>query len=150
MAEADAITLAVVAGALDSAIREMTITMRRAAMSPVLAIGNDFSNAIFDGQPCMVLQGQDQPVHLGAMIFAAKGVATYFGDNLAPGDVIYHNDPLSGGSHLQDMTMYKPVFFKDELLFWTVNRGHMNETGGPVSGGYNPLAEEIWAEGLRI
>ncbi|MFN8455960.1 MAG: hydantoinase B/oxoprolinase family protein [Anaerolineae bacterium] len=150
MAEADPVTLAVVAGALDSAIREMTITMRRAAMSPVLAIGNDFSNAIFDGRPSMVLQGQDQPVHLGAMIFAAKGVAGYFGADLAPGDVIYHNDPLRGGSHLQDMTMYKPVFFKDELLFWTVNRGHMNETGGPVSGGYNPLAEEIWAEGLRI
>ena len=150
MAEPDAVTLAVVAGALDSAIREMTITMKRTAMSPVLAIGNDFSNAIFDSQPTMVIQGQDQPVHLGAMIFATKGVAAYFGDDLAPGDVIYHNDPLSGGSHLLDMTMYKPVFYEDELLFWTVNRGHMDETGGPVAGGYNPLAEEIWAEGLRI
>ena len=29
-------------------------------------------------------------------------------------------------------------------------RSHMNETGGPVAGGYNPMAEEIWAEGLRI
>jgi len=146
----DPITLAVVAGALDTAIREMTITMRRAAMSPVLAIGNDFSNAIFDGQTRMVLQGQDQPVHLGAMIFACKGVAKYFGNDLAPGDVIYHNDPTTGGSHLQDMTIYKPVFFNDELLFWSVNRSHMNETGGPIAGGYNPLAEEIWAEGLRI
>ena len=124
--------------------------MRRAAMSPVLAIGNDFSNAIFDSQPNMVLQGQDQPVHLGAMIAATKGMAKYFGDDLAPGDVIYHNDPLTGGSHLQDMTMYKPVFVDGEILFWTVNRGHMDETGGPVAGGYNPLAEEIWAEGLRI
>ena len=48
------------------------------------------------------------------------------------------------------MTLYKPVFVDDELLFWTVNRSHMNETGGPVAGGYNPLAEEIWAEGVRI
>ncbi len=150
MTEPDAITLAVVAGTLDSAIREMTLTMRRASMSPVLAIGNDFSNAIFDSQPCMVLQGQDQPVHLGAMIFSTKGVANYFGDDLAPGDVIYHNDPLTGGSHLPDMTLYKPVFFEDELLFWTINRSHMNETGGPRAGGYNPYAEEIWAEGLRI
>ncbi len=150
MPELDAVTLAVIAGALESAIREMTLTMKRTAMSPVLAIGNDFSNAIFDGQPNMVLQGQDQPVHLGAMIFATKGVAKYFGDDLHPGDVIYHNDPMTGGSHLQDMTLYKPIFFEDELMFWAVNRGHMDETGGPVAGGYNPLAEEIWAEGLRI
>src|SRR3984893_15327145 len=146
----DPITLAAVAGTFDSCIREMTITMRRVAMSPVLAIGNDFSNAIFDGQARMLLQGQDQPVHLGAMILACKEVARYFGDDLHPGDVIYHNDPRTGGSHLQDMTLYKPVFFGHALLFWTVNRSPMNETGGPPAGGYNPLAEEIWAEGLRI
>ena len=146
----DPITLAVVEGALDNSIREMTITMRRAAMSPVLAIGNDFSNAIFDGQARLVMQGQDQPVHVGALIFACKEVARYFGTQLSPGDVIYHNDPRTGGSHLQDMTLYKPVFVGDELAFWTVNRSHMNETGGPVAGGYNPTAEEIWAEGLRI
>ena len=146
----DPVTLAVVSGALDNSVREMTITMRRAAMSPVLAIGNDFSNAIFDAKARMVLQGQDQPVHLGAMIFACKAVAQYFGSDLAPGDVIYHNDPRTGGSHLQDMTLYKPVFVGDDLAFWTVNRSHMDETGGPVAGGYNPTAEEIWAEGLRI
>lgn len=150
MSAPDPVTLAVVAGTLDSTIREMTITMRRAAMSPVLTIGNDFSNGIFDGQARMVLQGQDQPVHLGAMIFAAKQVVRYFAGALEPGDVIYHNDPATGGSHLQDMTLYKPIFFKGELVFWGVNRSHMNETGGPVAGGYNPLAEEIWAEGLRI
>jgi N-methylhydantoinase B len=146
----DPVTLAVVSGALDNSIREMTITMRRAAMSPVLAIGNDFSNAIFDGKARLVMQGQDQPVHVGALIFACKEVARYFGADLAPGDVIYHNDPRTGGSHLPDMTLYKPVFVGDELAFWTVNRSHMNETGGPVAGGYNPNAEEIWAEGLRI
>ena len=142
----DPVTLAVVSGVLDSSIREMTITMRRAAMSPVLAIGNDFSNSIFDGQARMVLQGQDQPVHLGAMIFACKAVAGYFGSDLAAGDVIYHNDPRTGGSHLQDMTLYKPVFVGGELAFWTVNRAHMDETGGPVPGGYNPTAEEIWED----
>ena len=98
----------------------------------------------------MIAQGNDQPVHLGAMIFATKAVAGYFGEEIYPGDVMYHNDPRTGGSHLQDMTLYRPVFVDDELMFWTVNRSHMNETGGPVPGGYNPLARDIWAEGLRI
>lgn len=150
VSDVDPITLAVVAGSLESTVREMSITMRRAAMSPVLAIGNDFSNCIADGMARMVTQGQDQPVHLGAMIFAVKEVAAYFAADVAPGDSMYHNDPRTGGSHLQDMTLYKPVFVEDELLFWTANRSHMNETGGPVAGGYNPLAEEIWAEGVRI
>src|SRR5260370_12172358 len=97
----DPVTLAVVSGALDNSIREMTITMRRAAMSPVLAIGNDFSNSIFDGQARMVLQGQDQPVHLGAMIFACKERAGYFGSDLAAGDVIDHDDPHTGVTPLQ-------------------------------------------------
>src|SRR5512133_2575991 len=73
----DPTTLAVVAGAHESSVREMSITMRRAAMSPVLAIGNDFSNCVADGMARMVTQGQDQPVHLGAMIFAVKEVAAY-------------------------------------------------------------------------
>jgi N-methylhydantoinase B len=150
MSDVDPITLATVAGTLDAAIREMTLTMRRVAMSPVLAIGNDFSNAIFDGQARMLTQGHDQPVHVGALMFACKEIANYFGDDVHPGDVIYHNDPRTGGSHLQDMTIYKPVFFEDQLVFWTANRSHMNETGGPVAGGYNAAATEIWAEGLRI
>lgn len=146
----DPVTLAIVNGALDSAIREMTVTIRRTAMSAVLAIGNDFSNAIFDASAQMVLQGQDQPVHLGGMIFACKELSDFFGDDIAPGDVFFHNDPATGGSHMQDMTLFKPVFSGDELIFWTANRSHMSETGGPVAGGYNPLAEEIWAEGVRI
>ena len=148
--EVDPVTLSVVSGAIDAAIREMAITLRRTAMSPILAIGNDFSNCIADGEARVIRQGDDEPVHLGAMLFAVKFIADYFGDDLAPGDAIYHNDPRTGGSHLPDMTLYKPVFFEDELLFWTVNRSHMNETGGPVAGGYNPLAEKIWAEGICI
>ena len=50
----DPITLAVVEGTLASAIREMGIVMRRTVRSPVLAIGNDFSNGIFDGQPMLL------------------------------------------------------------------------------------------------
>ena len=70
------ITLAVVSGSINSALAEMSITMRRTAMSPVLAIGNDFSNMICDGEARTIAQGNDQPVHLGALIFATKAVST--------------------------------------------------------------------------
>ena len=83
------------------------------------------------------------------MIDAGKAVAAYFGDEIFPGDVVYRNDPAYEGSHLPDMTMYKPVFHEGELVFWTANKSHMMDTGGPVAGGYNPYAEDIYAEGLR-
>ena len=63
---------------------------------------------------------------------------------------MFHNDPLWDGSHIADWCMYKPVFVGDELLFWTVSKGHMADSGGPAPGSYNPEAREIFAEGLRI
>src|SRR5262249_47403815 len=140
----------VVAGALESIVREMTITMVKTGRSPVLSEAYDFSNALFDGQSRMIQQGDNFPVHVGAMIDAGKAVAGYFGEEIYPGDVLYCNDAGAGGRHLPDMTMYKPVFFDGELVFWTANKSHMMDTGGPVAGGYNPYAEDIFAEGLRI
>jgi N-methylhydantoinase B len=146
----DPITLAVVRGALETAQREMTLTMERTGRSSVLTVSRDFSNAIFNWAPEMIVQGQDLPIHLGSLILATKAVAAYFADDLRPGDVMFHNDPMYDGSHIADWCMYKPVFVDDELLFWAVSKGHMADSGGPVPGSYNPEAREIFAEGLRI
>jgi len=146
----DPITLAVVRGALETAQREMTLTMERTGRSSVLTVSRDFSNAIFNWTPEMIVQGQDLPIHLGSLILATKAVANYFADDVRPGDVMFHNDPMYDGSHIADWCMYKPVFVDDELLFWTVSKGHMADSGGPVPGSYNPDAREIFAEGLRI
>ena len=146
----DPITLAVVRGALETAQREMTLTMERTGRSSVLTVSRDFSNAIFNWTPEMIVQGQDLPIHLGSLILATKAVSSFFADDTRPGDVMFHNDPAWDGSHIADWCMYKPVFVGDELLFWTVSKGHMADSGGPVPGSYNPEAREIFAEGLRI
>jgi N-methylhydantoinase B len=146
----DPITLAVVRGALETAQREMTLTMERTGRSSVLTVSRDFSNAIFNWTPEMIVQGQDLPIHLGSLILATKAVAAFFAGDTRPGDVMFHNDPTYDGSHIADWCMYKPVFVDDELLFWTVSKGHMADSGGPAPGSYNPDAREIFAEGLRI
>lgn len=148
--QVDPITLAVVRGALETAQREMTLTLEKTGRSSVFNLAHDYSNALFDHFPEMILQGQDIPIHLGSLIPAMKEVAEYFGDDINEGDVIYHNDPAYKGSHILDCCMYKPVFFKGELVFWTVCKGHLTDIGGPVPAGYNPSATEIYAEGLRI
>ncbi len=146
----DPITLAVVRGALETAQREMTLTMERTGRSSVLTVSRDFSNAIFNWEPAMIVQGQDLPIHLGSLILATKAVAGYFEGDVHAGDVMFHNDPMWDGSHIADWCMYKPVFVGDELLFWAVSKGHMADSGGPAPGSYNPEAREIYAEGLRI
>jgi N-methylhydantoinase B len=146
----DPITLAVISGILETTQREMTVTLEKTARSSVFNLGHDYSNAIFNHRPEMVLLGQDIPIHLGSLIPAMKCVAAFFGDDIHEGDVLYHNDPAYMGSHLVDCCMYKPVFYKGELVFWTVCKGHVTDIGGPVPAGYNPDAKEIYAEGLRI
>lgn len=146
----DPITLSVVRGALETAQHEMTLTLERTSRSSVFNLAHDYSNALFDDLPEMILQGQDIPIHLGSLIPAMKAVAQYFGDDIHEGDVIYHNDPVMMGSHILDCCMYKPVFYQGKLVFWTVCKGHVTDIGGPVPAGYNPDAKEIYAEGLRI
>ncbi|MFJ2340789.1 hydantoinase B/oxoprolinase family protein [Pseudomonas protegens] len=150
MSTVDPITLAVVRGALETAQREMTLTLEKTGRSSVFNLAHDYSNALFDHLPEMVLQGQDIPIHLGSLIPAMKCVAGFFGDDIHEGDVIYHNDPAYQGSHILDCCMYKPVFYRGELVFWAVCKGHLTDIGGPVPAGYNPDAREIYAEGLRI
>lgn len=146
----DPITLSVVRGVLETTQREMTLALEKTARSSVFNLAHDYSTALFNARPEMILQGQDIPIHLGSLIPAMKVVAAYFGDDIHEGDLILHNDPAWGGAHAIDVCMYKPVFYKGELRYWTVCKGHLTDIGGPVPAGYNPNAKEIYAECLRI
>jgi N-methylhydantoinase B len=149
-AKIDPITLSVVRGVLETTQREMTLSLEKTARSSVFNLAHDYSTALFNHVPEMILQGQDIPIHLGSLIPAMKAVARFFGDDIHEGDLVMHNDPAYAGSHIIDTCIYKPVFYKGELVFWTVCKGHLTDIGGPVPAGYNPNATEIYAEGLRI
>ncbi|HUN48707.1 MAG TPA: hydantoinase B/oxoprolinase family protein, partial [Stellaceae bacterium] len=146
----DPITLSVIRGTLETTQREMTLSLEKTARSSVFNLAHDYSTALFSHVPEMILQGQDIPIHLGSLIPAMKSVAAYFGDDIHEGDLILHNDPAFGGSHAIDVCMYKPVFYKGKLCYWTVCKGHLTDIGGPVPASYNPNATEIYAECLRI
>ena len=148
--EADPITLAVVEHRLESIAQEMTEAMLRTAMSQILNSSRDFSTAILDGDCQLVAQGEGIPVHISALPVAGAAVRDYFGDDIHDGDLFILNDPYFGGSHLPDITIIRPVFYEGRLLFYGVNRAHHSDVGGGTHGGYNPGANEIFQEGLRI
>ena len=149
-ASADPITLAVVEHRLESIAQEMTEAMLRTAMSQILNSSRDFSTAILDGDCQLVAQGEGIPVHISALPVAGAAVRDYFGDDIHNGDLFILNDPYFGGSHLPDITIIRPVFYQGRLLFYGVNRAHHSDVGGGTHGGYNPGANEIYQEGLRI
>src|SRR6185369_11743182 len=76
----DPITLSVIRGILETTQREMTLSLEKTARSSVFNLAHDYSTALFNHVPEMILQGQDIPIHLGSLIPAMKSVARYFGD----------------------------------------------------------------------
>ena len=98
----DPITLSVIRGMLETTQREMTLSLEKTARSSVFNLAHDYSTAIFDAKPEMILQGQDIPIHFGSLMPAMKSVSAYFYDDVHEGDLILHNDPAYGGSHAID------------------------------------------------
>jgi N-methylhydantoinase B/oxoprolinase/acetone carboxylase alpha subunit len=124
--------------------------MSRAAYSPILSEGFDFSCALFDSQAEMVAQAEFNPVHLGSMPYAVEWSIKEIGvENLEPGDVILHNDSFRGGTHLTDFTMMAPVFYDGVLVAIPAVRGHQIDIGGSAPGGFPGDATEVFQEGIR-
>ena len=74
----DPVTFEVVRGALYAICEEMKTVMTRAAFSPLLSLSADLSCALLDREGDVVAQGNDIPVHLGAMPFSARGILERF------------------------------------------------------------------------
>ncbi|MFE0922679.1 hydantoinase B/oxoprolinase family protein [Streptomyces nigra] len=147
---ADPVTVSVITHRFEAIVQEMGEAMLRTAYSQILNSSRDFSTAITDHQARLVAQAEHVPIHVGSMPWAVRAITDFFGDSIEPGDVYLLNDPYHGGNHLPDLTTFVPVFFEDELCFWSINRSHQSDIGGSTHGAYNPNATEIWQEGLRI
>ena len=92
----------------------------------------------------------DTPARLGSVRAVARAVCDTFGDDVAEGDIILTNDPFSGGTHIQDLTLLRPLFVADRLVSWAIVQTPLPDLGGMALGGYYPFALEIWAEGIRV
>jgi len=148
--EKDPVTFEVVRGGLYAICEEMKSVMMRASFSPLLSLSADLSCAILDHNGDVVAQGNDIPVHLGAMPFSAKGIIEAFPlETWRPGDAVLNNDPYSGGSHLPDMTLLTPVFDDDGVVGFTASRVHWPDVGGSAAGS-SSVTDEIVKEGIRV
>ena len=148
----DPITLEVVREAFHSIVREMRITLVRTAYSSILYEGEDFSCVLMDGRGELVAmsKGDDHPLHIVPIAWSMRAVRERFGDDIHPGDIFLHNDPYTGGTHLNDVAMIYPLFVDGELFVFPEVRAHWGDIGGMSPGSLSGRSTEIFQEGVRI
>jgi N-methylhydantoinase B len=148
----DPITLEVVREALSSIVREMRITLVRTAYSSILYEGEDFSCVLMDGDAQIIAmsRGQDHPLHIVPIAWSMRAVRERFGDDIHEGDIFLHNDPYTGGTHLNDVAMIYPMFAGGDLFLFPVVRAHWGDVGGMSPGSLSGRVTEIYQEGVRI
>ena len=146
------IELEVVKNALLSVAEEMGVVLVRAAQSTNIKERRDCSSAIFDKQGVTIAQAEHQPMHLGSMLGIISAILERYPlDQIQPGDMFITNDPYSGGgTHLPDITVAAPVFYRDELIAFVVNIAHHSDVGGRVAGSDSGDCTSVFEEGLRV
>lgn len=150
-ADIDLITLEVIRNALASTADEMALIVMRSAYSPVVRDIMDYSTGLCDAQGRIIAQGLTLPIQLCSFPRIMRFVHERYGDNLHPGDVFIANDPYgSGGQHLPDIYILKPIFIDDRLIGFATTVAHHTDVGGIVPGSVAIYATEIQQEGLRI
>ena len=147
----DPITVELIQTRLTSIVREMRTVIIRTAYSHMIIEGHDFSSAVLSPAGELVAASQiEQPTHISALSWSAREVLARYGDDIGPGDLYLHNDPCTGGSHLNDVGLFYPVFHHDRPLAIVAVMAHWQDIGGMVPGSLSGNATEIYQEGIRI
>jgi len=143
----DPITLEVARNRFAAVAEEMGTVLRRTAYSPNIKERADCSAAVFVPDGEMLAQAEHIPVHLGSMPASVAAVIARFGTDIDPGIQFAVNDPYAGGTHLNDLTLVRPVHDDGTLVGWVANRAHHADVGGEAPGSMPAHATRLDQEG---
>ncbi|KAM6511956.1 hypothetical protein FALCPG4_016943 [Fusarium falciforme] len=150
--QVDPVRLSIFGHRFMSVAEQMGRTLQKTAVSTNIKERLDFSCALFSPDGGLVANAPHVPVHLGSMQFAVRYQHKRWLGKLKDGDVLVSNHPVSGGTHLPDVTVVTPVFKQgtDEIIFYVASRGHHADIGGILPGSMPPNSTELWQEGAAI
>ena len=146
---ADPVTTEIIRNAFVSCAQDMNATLIRSAYTPIIYEGKDCSVAILDEHGDVLGQSLGLPLFLGNLEICVKLTADLVGwEAFRPGDVFYMNDSYMTGTHLNDATIFGPIFWQDRLVGFSATRAHWLDVGAKDPGG--PMdSHEIYQEGVR-
>jgi N-methylhydantoinase B len=149
----DRITAEVIKNALVYASEEMGLAVRNAAYSPNIKERLDHSCALFDRFGRLIAQAEHIPVHLGSLPWGLERmlerIEREYG-GVREGEMWVANDPYVTGTHLNDVTVVRPIFAGGRLVGYAANKAHHADVGGVVPGSMPAEASELYAEGLVL
>ena len=148
----DAIEIEVFNNRVLAIIEEMGAKLVRSSFSPNIKERRDCSVALFDAGGRSIGQAAHIPIHLGSLKGGVDAILRdYPIEDIKPGDAFVCNDAyLAGGTHLPDISIITPIFYKGVLKFFAACLGHHSDVGGSVPGSISPTATSIFEEGIRI
>ncbi len=132
---------------------EMGVALRKSAYSPNIRERADHSCAILDPKGKTIGQAEHIPVHIGSLPLGLRNTLQYLkreGLESSPGDMFVVNDPYIAGTHLNDITLIRPMFAKNVLVGYVANKAHHVDIGGIAPGSISSQATELIQEGILL
>jgi len=146
----DPVTVEIIRNALTSAADDMNATLIRSAYSPIIYEGGDCVVAILDTQHRVLGQSAGLPLFLGNLEFCSIAVEQEHGVEVwKEGDIWVLNDSYLGGTHLNDVTVFAPIFTAGALVGFAATRAHWMDMGSKDVGG-SMDSIDIFQEGFRM
>ncbi len=147
----DPVTLEVLRNRLDVIADEMQHVLLQSSHSVVIKEAGDATSAIFTLDGEAIAHSVAIPAHLGVMGPLVRGALAAFPvERMRDGDVYMLNDPYSGGTHLPDITLIRPIFHEGAPLALATALSHHQDVGGMAASSMPAHATEIFQEGLII
>ena len=146
---ADVVTTEIIRNFFQSCAEDMNAALVRSAYSPVIYESKDCSVALLDANGDVLGQSSGLPIFLGALEVGVKYTIDKQGrESFRPGDAYFVNDPYITGAHINDVTVFAPIFWHDELVGFTVSRAHWMDLGAKDPG-VTMNSTDVYQEGLR-
>jgi N-methylhydantoinase B len=150
MSVIDPVTTEIIRCALNQAAEDMNTTLIRSAYTPTIYEAKDCAVALLDREHQVLGQSSGLPIFLGNLEVCTRQTEELYGAQVwRPGDVWVLNDSYIGGTHLNDVTVYAPIFVIDELVGFAASRAHWINVGAKNPGG-SMDSTSIYQEGLRL
>lgn len=146
-------TMEVIKDSLLSIGDEMFIALAKTSMSPMFYEALDYACGLTDAKGNLISQGNGVTSFIGMLSPMVQHVLEKYdhGNDLHEGDIIIINDPyVGGGSHLSDVGLVMPIFYENEIVAFSVNKGHWTEVGGKDPGSFTNDSTEVYQEGLQL
>ncbi len=151
----DPITFEVIDFLLRAIASELETNLTRTSYSLMIYEYKDFAVGIVAADGQLICQGTGGlPIFLADIGAPLKSVLEAHPiETICPGDAFVTNDPEASGQHLNNVTMYTPVFgdHGEGLIAFITVRAHWTDIGGCVFGSMmTSSSTEIFQEGVQF